>query len=216
MSTVPRMKRQGGFTIVELMIATAVFSILIVVITAAILQFTKQYYRGVIANRTQTTARNIMDDLTRSIQFNGGQVYELSDNNGYCIGDTKRYSVARNRQVRTTGAVAARHQAAHGLVSDKVTVCNTSTSSLGVATLPPALPTANNARELLGENMRVTKFTITSSGGFYVINLRVVYGDDDFLTTVADPNPNPTCKSTSGSHFCAVAELTSTVKKRVK
>lgn len=205
---------QRGFTIIELLIATAIFAVITIAITTAILQFTRQYYRGVIASNTQTTARTIIDDISRSIQFNGGELYELNTptgTKGFCVGSSKRYSYALNTQVTRGGGSAALHQGHHALVSDTYPSCNTATPALGVASL--ANLTSPNARELLGQRMRVTKFEIRPSGGMYVVTVRVVYGDDDLLTSTTDPNMS--CKSTAGSQFCAVSELSTTVKKRV-
>lgn len=207
------MKSQRGFTIIELMIATVVFSLVTLVITASILQFSRQYYRGVIASSTQGTARTIIDDVTRSIQFNKEGIYTLrqgSNIRGYCVGGTKRYSFEPYRQVINN---------AHGLVSDTFAAgCSTLTPPLTVATLTSL--TTSNARELLGERMRIAKFSITGSGGLYVVNVKVVYGDDDLLmskTTPATPQSSADmeCKPGKGSEYCAVSELTTTVKKRV-
>lgn len=206
-------KRTGaGFTIIELLIATAIFSVILLIITTAVLQFSKQYYKGVIASSTQGTARALIDDVARSIQFNGGGVSEFA--NGYCIGTSKRYSYALNRQVIDNGPIAAQGQSRHGLVSDTITGCNTATGALPNMQNLATLPAGTNARELLGQRMRLAKFDIDGTNNNYTITVRVVYGDNDLLSNPTDPNMF--CKPEAGSQFCAVSELSTTVRKRVQ
>ena len=236
MSGVAKPTKQAGFTIIELLIATAVFSVIILVVTAAVLQFSRQYYKGIIASSTQGAARTLVDDISRSIQFNGGTVNPIPDNinpTGLCVGTDKRYSYALNQQVTDAGS-SLPNQGYHGLVSDDVTGCGTDTVPLDVKSLPAKLPTTlSNARELLGQHMRVSKFSVTggnSTNNLYTISVRIVYGDNDLLCSqsAGDCNtPAPSsaavlntatdlsCRSTVGSQFCAVSELTTTVRKRV-
>ncbi len=230
---------QRGFTIIELLIATLVFSVILIVITTGVMRFSRQYYKGVISSATQDTARILVDDIARAIQFNGGNVAILTTNNlavppnpsappvGYCIGGSKRYSFALNRQIKSVNPDTTMHQSRHALVSDNISGCSTNTRALDTAALTTL--TTPNARELLGEHMRLNKFSIKGSEGVYTINVKVVYGDDDLLCSPSVPddcnadsglstslnNPDVTCRSMPGAQFCAVSELTTTVKKRV-
>jgi prepilin-type N-terminal cleavage/methylation domain-containing protein len=184
---------QQGFTIVELMIATAVFAVVLVVITTGVLTFSRQYYKGVITSNTQATTRQIMDDVVRSIQFNPGAVVPLKKLNttdvitpstptyGYCVGDSTRYSFSQNWQVLDNGAVAVNHQSKHGLIKDIATGCNASSTAMKVNTVSSALGT--DEREELGERMRVVKFEVANTGvsDTYNVTLRIAYGDDDLL-----------------------------------
>ncbi|HEX8183046.1 MAG TPA: prepilin-type N-terminal cleavage/methylation domain-containing protein [Candidatus Saccharimonadales bacterium] len=220
--------RQAGFTIIELLIATSVFSVMLIVITAAVLQFSRQYYKGVISSSTQATTRALIDEVNRSLQFNGSSFSKFGTNDGYCIG-AKRYSYKLNQQVIDDGPNAAAHQSYHALVTDTFSGCNTGTPplSLAAANFPG---TVENPRELLGERMRLLKFDIVEVNDMYTVTVRVAYGDDDLLcspsTTGDCTNPNSlagvnnnmsdlTCRSTIGSQFCAVSELTTTTRKRV-
>jgi len=218
-------RQQSGFTMIELLIAMTVFSVVVIVITVSVIQFSKQYYKGIISTATQNAARTITDDIARSIQFNSGGVTGIpngppSGYKGYCVGDSKMYSFELYQQVTDSGT-GPNHQGYHGLVSSTVSGCNTNSLPLTVKTLGTLNP-AKNQRELLAQHMRLAKFSITSSGGLEIIDVKVVYGDDDLLTNPVGLNPNNldspdiNCKSTAGSQFCAVAELTTAVQKRVK
>jgi prepilin-type N-terminal cleavage/methylation domain-containing protein len=90
------MKRTNskGFTIIELLIATVIFSVILLVITGAIVQFGRIYYKGVVQSRTQERTRAITDSVVRNIQFSeegsptqvgscyriGNQSYNFSQN----------------------------------------------------------------------------------------------------------------------------------------
>jgi type II secretory pathway pseudopilin PulG len=205
-------KRPSGFTVVELLIATSVFAAVLILITTGILQFTRQYYKGVVSSKTQNTARAIMDDVVRTIQFNGGDVYALtSGGTGYCIGESKRYSYSLNWQVTDGAPNATLNQAKHGLIADNITGCNAGTSALNARSIAN-LSAATNQREMLGQNMRLAKLNISGSGDLYNVTVKVIYGDNDLLEGAA---PNQKCRSTVGSQFCAVSELNTTVNKRV-
>lgn len=231
--------KQDGFTIIELMIATMIFALILVVVTTGVMRFTKQYYKGVISNSTQNTSRAIIDDVSRAIQFNSGDVYKLTTNDplvpanssnpavGYCIGDSKQYSFVLNRQVKQDSPSAALNQSKYGLVSENVAGCTTNTVARNTATITSL--TGVNSRELLGQHMRLNKFDISGTGGVYTITVKVIYGDNDLLCSPSVPgdcntgsgtsahlsNSDLTCRSMSGAQFCAVSELTTTVKKRV-
>lgn len=188
-------QRSRGFTIIELMIATVVFSIVLLVIMGAIIQFGNIYYKGVIQSRTQERARAITEDLAKHIQF--GRTVTTSPS-----------LVCAGNQVYTYALKVQRVDNARGLVRES-----------GACTAYPdmagTVPLAADATEMLGERMQLTRFDVSSvADGRYTISVRVVYGENaDFI----GDNPDNACKPiTFGGQFCAVAELTTTVTKRLK
>lgn len=56
---------QKGFTLVELLLATAVFSFALIAITAAVIQLFKAYQSGISIRKTQSSSRVISEELTR-------------------------------------------------------------------------------------------------------------------------------------------------------
>src|SRR5687768_12937296 len=78
--------KNSGFTIIELMIATVVFSTILLIITGGIVQIGKAYYKGVISARTQNTTRQLTDEVTRNLQFNRGKF--VSSGIWRCVGGT--------------------------------------------------------------------------------------------------------------------------------
>jgi prepilin-type N-terminal cleavage/methylation domain-containing protein len=212
---------QKGFTVTELMISTAVFGLVLLAITTAILQLTRVYYKGVTETKVQATARNLVDSISQAIQFSGEIVTATTigpspgTSYAFCVGDTQ-YSYTVGYQVDDTPTSS---QTYHALVAYDIPRCNSSTAPQDVrqATV--------NGREILEPKMRLSKIDITNVGGeYYRISVRIAYGDDDLLYSPSDPGnangynlPDATCKSQRvGTQFCAVSDITAAVTKRVK
>lgn len=214
---------QKGFTIVELLIASAVFSVVLLICAAGLLQIGRTYFKGITASQTQEAARSVTEEITRTIQFNGGSVglitnpdSENPDSPSYiCIGN-KRFAFVLNRQLIQSGS-PNEDQSRHVLVVDnepcggRAQPLNNSDGGL--------LP---ESKELMAPNMRLTKLEVIPVGNeLYNVTVRVVYGDKDILVDNENPTgrpdlPGECLPSAAGGQFCAVSELTTTVQKRVK
>lgn len=216
-------KRENGFTIIELVIATLVFSTVMLVVTGAIVRFTTNYQKSLAQTATQNTARSIIDSISESLQFKRAGVREIAGVNGsagYCVGST-RYSYMPGRMLNsdTPGS--------HSFVEQR----NTGINCPGDEELDLNQPLPSDTVELLGPNMRVANFTINQIGSsdLWKINLRIVYGDDevlcspgvegdcDELNAVSEhlSAEDLNCKPRLGADFCAVSELTTTVEPRL-
>lgn len=198
---------QGGFTILELMIATVAFSIILLVVAAGIMSFTNQYIKGITSSNTQTVARAIMSDVVQGVQFSNGQIntdISLSPVQT-CIGNEAYYYIF-GQQV-TSGQ--------HGLVKD--------TGSCNAAGINFASLTATQ-HEMLNRNMRIAEFSVDQVGSNSAnITVTVVSGGDDLFTDKNGTSlPNATfdwtsvhCKSGASTQFCGVSRLTTFVQGRV-
>ncbi len=221
--------KQRGFTIIELMIATTIFSLVLMLCLAGIMQITKMYYQGVTQTRTQEKARTIVDEIAESIRYTpagsniviqgnsgpdpivvGPEVpYTASDDTNYlCVG-SKRYTYAIDRQLKENpSGVPADKQKRHVLWVD--------TEACGApATLTNAVPSASG-QELLSENMRLTRFEIVQGSlGTYIISIGVAYGDNDLLEIGTDTNYKSCKGAFTGAEFCATSNISLTVEKRL-
>ncbi|MEI6480789.1 MAG: prepilin-type N-terminal cleavage/methylation domain-containing protein [Candidatus Saccharibacteria bacterium] len=185
---------QNGFTILELMIATTVFSTILLVCTYGLIQIGNTYYKGATTARVQSVARSIVDDISYEIQFSTviPEVFSTPTTASVCIGPT-RFSAKKGVNVGT---------GVHALLFQK----NSSGPCTALA----------SGKELLGDNMRLTEFSVTqypanvSVPDYYIIKLNIVYGDTN-LADSTDPN---VCKGGVGSQFCASAHLETTVRRR--
>jgi prepilin-type N-terminal cleavage/methylation domain-containing protein len=201
-------QKQSGFTILELMIATMVFSVILLVVSAGILSFTKQYIKGITSSNTQAVARAVMSDIVQNIQFSGGIIRADTSltPKQQCVGNVVYYY--------KIGQQVAPNQ--HALVKDTGACAPTGIGSF--VSLGPS------QHEMLGQGMRLAEFTVDSNADAGAkVTLTVVSGADDVLIdnsgkTASDVGfvwSDVHCKSGAGSQFCDVSRLTTFVQARV-
>lgn len=213
--------RQSGFTIIELMISTMIFSLILLILTTGVISFTRSYYKGITETSTQRVARVISDDITLSIQSTSSFYSPLASQggwNGFCIGTTG-YAYMLGSQLVDSSPDVNKHQSTHALIKGNVAggCSSLNGQSLQTALLPGLTASPSTSEEMLAPAMRLSNLsivTINQSAGIYSVAVNVVYGDDDLLS-----NPtglSPSCNTDSGSQFCAVSGLSTVVQKRIQ
>jgi len=203
-------EKQAGFTILELLIATAVFSVVLLLCATAILQVGQMFYKGVITNRIQDTSRKVANDVIGAIQ-NGEsnllhQKVPIAGGFAECLG-TVRYTYLLTKSVGSPPA-----QSPHVLWKDRITAAGTCALS------PVDLSAPTSGEELLGSNMRVSKFEITDlPGSSYKVQVTVAYGsDDDVFAKPGGIVDYGHCAARNlGGQFCAVSTITSYATERL-
>ena len=219
--------KDHGFTIVELMVATVVFSLVLVLCLTALIQVSRIYFKGVTTARTQEAARQLIDDITQAVQFSAASVTitgpvaapvnpltPASNNYGrLCVGD-KRYSFVVDRKL--TGVTNETNKTTvHAVWVDDFPNCanrNPSPLNLGQAN-----PDGTNGRELLGENMRLANFNVGSVDGparLWNVRIAVVYGDNDLIEYAE--GTIKCLPGTAGTQYCATSQLNSMIQRRVQ
>lgn len=234
-STPAKAKEQRGFTIIELMIATTVVSVILVMVSVIMINIGGLYFKGISQTAAQNTVRSISDEITQQLQFSDSMPEPSASPapdgvRSWCIGTT-RYTYIIGKQIGT--------DTAHVLWRDKVASSScpsiTATGSLNVAT--PALPgSTGGGVELIGPRSMLTDFTIITPSP-YRVTINIALGDSDQLCdigTTDDCNDksisthiwNPTaptgqirCKGNVGAgnsgKFCGTANLTTTAVRRL-
>ncbi len=229
MNITKKQSNQAGFTIIELLIATMIFAVILIVITYGILQTSRTYYLGVTQSKTQDTARTILETLSQEIQLSGGTItgtdapsgqaiINNGTSQGFCI-NNRLYSYILGHQVSDSPTGT---QVYHGLMVSNG--CSAQAQNINVSS-------GLLGSELLAPNMRLANLTIVNTddqNGLYTIDIRLVYGDDDLLcspsvtddctsktASTSTDNPDVTCKGGVGAQFCAVSDLETTVQIRV-
>jgi prepilin-type N-terminal cleavage/methylation domain-containing protein len=217
-------RNSSGFTILELMIATTVFSVVLLIASAGIIAIGRDYYKSLTSTRLQETTRSVMDDISGSLQFSQTDTVSSHLYDGgvpatvkvRCFGsDRYRYIINQKVQKITDPTHPEEFHALYRDTRPSETTCD-------------ATGNWDDGTELLGDNMRLLQFDVSTSNPFH-IKIRVAYGDNDLLSNYPDdagpttaPNPSPTfdqvsCKyAFAGNQFCAVAGLETTVTSRVK
>ncbi len=209
---------KNGFTLVELMIAVTVFSVLLILSAASLTQISRLYYKAVIATKTQNVSRTIMNDIAQAFQFSSGNMTNVGvpDGNGLrriCIGNV-RYTYALNKQINSSNK--------HALWRDKVA----SSGSCDALNIYDNSEIANSAAsaggtELLESGMRLKSISIGGNNlipEIKNINIAVIYGDDDLINFSDSAKTQPVdCKGgVTGSQWCAFSRLYTQVFSRVK
>jgi prepilin-type N-terminal cleavage/methylation domain-containing protein len=201
--------RQAGFTIIELMIATAVLSIILVLATVVMVNIGSLYYKGINQARVQDDVRSITDEATRYIQLNDQPPTSLVNgpNNTQliCIGPV-RYAYVLGVQIGhpAPGSPDTYHQVlwrdnnpTPGSCPIPVDPSDSSKGNVDLTRtdLAAADPTGT---ELIAANSRLTQFsmiTLTPASPT-TVSVGVAYGDDDLL---CNPTAIPTSCSTSNA-----------------
>jgi prepilin-type N-terminal cleavage/methylation domain-containing protein len=209
-----------GFTIIELLIATVVFSIVLVVVLAAFVQTSRLFYKGVNMDNTQEDTRNVTQDIADDLKFAGGPpTFPATAPIPY----TANYSTSPTLQYFCVGLHRYDFQIGHQLGTGpppadygirRVTV--------GSAFCPPpAKDAGTNKDELLDPGMQLNAIGINCTNGRCLINVHVVFfgGDHNlFSTNISSFSstpwlaPDAQCTgSLQDSQFCAVADYNRTI-----
>ncbi|SRR5258708_4743726 len=213
--------KQAGLTVLELMIASSVFAVILLVIAVGVLSFSNDYYKGITSSKTQGTARLAMAQLTQAIQFSK-QLYFVSGTPACISTENQAFVFGLDKQVSTSPA-AGNHQGNHALIAVPGTSCSggipgpasTAIGGLGGVGSPATLPTGY--QELLGQHMRLAILQVTNvpgAGKVYAVHIKIVYGDDDLLTSAV--SSTMTCVGgMAGFQFCGVSDLSTTIGQRL-
>lgn len=217
-----RPKASAGFTIIELMIATLVFSFIMLMVAVAVIAFSKNYYRSTNVAHTQETTRTIIDAVSQSIQFgaypfSAGATTADTSLNYFCSGG---YLFAFNKGVIYDGGAPTNTNAGLYMIP----------APAGCA----APTTLSGGRQLLSKGMQLVKLDISPViGGTnrYQVAVTLAYGNgNDLFCDLTGPCPRSVdltpsqliaagsdlrCITGSGSEYCAVSSLTSVVQKRI-
>jgi len=227
---------QSGFTIIELLIATAVLSVILVMVSAMMIGISHLYYKGITQSSVQDNARTVTDQIAQDIKLAGASLISSSvapgDDQSYCMGTT-RYSFVLGRQLSDNPTI---YQSYHVLWRDSVTAgtCpSMPASTLNSSGLQSSDPSGT---ELIGQNSMLTEFSITSVGtvgSVFTVSIGEAEGNPVLLcdsgtpgdcnsinnsVNVWDPNAatgKVICKGLTGSQLCATDYLTTTVSERI-
>ena len=196
----------SGFTIVELMIATAVFSTILIAITFGFMHFSNQYYRGVYASETQNAARDISDEVANAVRFG--------------TGEPKTIPTGTDGDVPTENSDVIFCAGGYRFVT-KLGVEYTDNTTPGFYMEPQiggncSSGDSSQRKQLLAKNMRVAGIKFyQSQNNVYTFKITIAYGDDDLLTANSDAGGAVQCKTGAGSTYCAVSSLVTTIEKRI-
>lgn len=215
-----KLKKQMGFTILELLIATVVVSAILVLVTTVMIGIQNVYDKGVNQQRAQDNVRNIVDQIVQEIQAGNSTIVQPNLGLGYsfkanfngtlgsyqvqavCVG-TVRWVYIIGLQVGTSVQQALWRD------TTPETGCQSNVPNIRITT------NGENGVEYIASGSRLTDFEViapTGSDPNYTIKASLAVGKDDLLST--NNSYNAVCNDGTGQQYCATARLTTEVSQR--
>jgi prepilin-type N-terminal cleavage/methylation domain-containing protein len=199
---------QKGFTIVELMLSTVIFSIVMLMVIFAMMHIGRTYTRSLVSARMQQQVDEMIYEISQDVKFEGGTLVHykpIGDGSVgvLCVG-LKRYTYLLNEQRNDLQP--------HVMLYDQNDDCGL------IAPAGANLSTLNqSAKDLVQSRTRLYKFEVSKlpsiADDSWRIDVGLAYGDDDQFNY--DGSGRPICKSEVGSQNCKTAESTLLVTRRV-
>ncbi len=222
---------QKGFTIIELLIATTIFAVMLLVLSFSLIQISRQYIKSINAGKTQEAARSIVEDISQSIQFGSDaptiintamvppiQTSTTSESGAtatvtakyFCVGDV-RYTFFESQAVGEKVFKKSTNPGQNIVLWKNKIAPGTCTA----AAINTALSASDTSRELMPNGMELELLQVEAAGtsGLYKVTVVVALaaGESDINGFGA----SATCKIRSGSQFCAVSRLTTYVTRKL-
>lgn len=235
MKTSRKSVAEQGFTIVELMIALSIFSVILIVSTVVLIQIGALYSKGVNSADLQNATRTVVADISGQLQFSGRAPQGCTDivktcyantrNNfdaantpvySYCIGRT-RYSYVLNRALGTDPSYNPAQATQHVLWRDTLTDDSCPVLDIINSNNLSAAPSKGDGYEMLGAHMSLTKFwvkQVSGSSGIYRAEVWTAFGDNDLLNKDLSTG-KANCIGSVGSQFCATSQISTQLTGRI-
>ena len=204
---------QKGFTIIELLIATTVFSTVLLIVTYGIIQISKMYTSGFIQSQTQNNAISISNKIAQDIEFsitssiNTEQKVTITKNGSpttyyyFCTTNNEYYYIPSGSLYQIP-------------IADLHSSCTSPASIINNATLASEtnnLLSSNGNMVILNHSLydsSSSMISVDGNSGLYTVSLDVLYGNSSNL----EYNKNTgqyNCKATVlVGPFCAIYPLT--------
>jgi prepilin-type N-terminal cleavage/methylation domain-containing protein len=187
-----RLNGQSGFTIVELLVATAVLSVILMIVTVVMVGIGNLYYRGINQARIQSNVRSLTDEISQKLQLSDGSSFTVKNPDpsvpGYhiahalCIGTT-RYNYVLNEQIGSADPVSG-SPVKHVLWRDTIAVDGCSVlDNFWKEDIPQVGGADDDGSELIAPHSRLSSFDVAqaSSNQPYHVSIGVAFGDGDLL-----------------------------------
>jgi prepilin-type N-terminal cleavage/methylation domain-containing protein len=186
----PVTTRQAGFTLVELVVAMAVFSMMLLIVVVGFMNIVRLHNAALASNMAQDNARAAMDDMVRAVRDSSGTSTPptLGPNGTLCL----KYTTGPMQYYYTRVVAGVRSLY----------------KSDGCGTIPGA-----NERALTNSYVNVNYFQaqVTSSGATIVkpeIQMTLLVGSSNGTTT--NTGLATVCNNNNADRaFCSVVKLTS-------
>lgn len=195
-----------GFTIIELLLSTAFFTVVMLMVVAGYVQINRSYVRGLTTKEVQNASRAVVDDISRAIRdADNAQEVDTSGLNRLCFGQT-RY--VWNQE--TDGSFS------NVTFSDTSNFITLARSTAPASCTDPIVENQPTTEVLLDERLEVQYLDVSQIGTTDSFRIKLVISTkaqgllEDFERTGEDA----LCAPQRGDEFCDVATLETVVTVR--
>lgn len=224
-----RLQRQLGFTLIELMIATVIFAIILTVMVTAFVQVGRIFYKGVSVSSTQNAARSVISNISSDLV--SAKTYSCTNEAGtpgntcvyngnvhyFCVGLHRYAYKLDNPKQKVTG-------------DDVTNPSSTNPKGVVQSVIPNGCPDPNsipgtNTRQLLGPDMQLNNFEEKCANSFCTIRIHIIFygADPNVFTSSTNPNDparaindaDATCSGNLlSTQFCTATDMTTSINMR--
>jgi len=226
---------QNGFTIIELMIATSVLAVLLLVSSVVMIEIGNLFEKGINVTNLQNDSRNIISDISSSIEFSGTQMssnsypYSYSGSTNKVIVYSECFGNDRYSYVLGFPPSGWPHTIWKDVMQtqgscDPLNIGLSTPSCSGYTPGGCVNSLAGTGSELAGTNMHIVSLNVIPySNQLYAVNLDMVLGQQTLFETnkitgklITDPyNNNYVCSNDIGQQYCASSALSSLAVERL-
>jgi len=185
-------KKQAGFTVVEFLIAIAIFSTIMILAITVIMSISKLYQKASYTSQLNSTSRNLHQELAVNLTYHSEYVVlQGTPIKGFCVGNDVYYYQLSSESNIYPGLYKTQKTSSQ--------ICNQDRATGGVNLLP--------------KNGFVTELSINTDTSMRQINTSFRVGTSDMFegNNVAN-NCRPTLR---GGDFCSVVNYNSNVRSRL-
>lgn len=196
-----------GFTIVELMIAITVFSIVATLVMAGVIYVARQYQQVTNRIAIEEASRSFHQQVLQSLQYTSVPVADAAASGGYkgkCIGG-QMYVYGEIEDY--SGATESESMNKYDAQKTGLYIVDTPSGGCDISTVGPI----QDLQNLLPEGAKVVGLSIDSVTG--VIKTTFVKSVPDLLDFSSLPTLK--CKMEVGKEWCAVVSFESMAKRRI-
>jgi hypothetical protein len=197
--------QQTGFTLVELILATAFIAFILIFMLATMLQVMSNYNKGLAVKQINQTARTVSDEMSKLIQAT-----DVSTINTAYIGNGRVCFGGVSYVWNVKGATTNKYTTGGSFTMVRV---NDTAGALCASGLPAVNPA--NATDLLSGGIWVQQIGVTVSSNQRLVDITIG------LSTAAPNQPTGTdavlgtiCDGSKDSQYCAIATFKTTVSTK--
>lgn len=202
------MQKNKGFTLIELILAMAFFSFVLLFVVTGFIQINRSYTRGITVKEVQTTARELMETITttiRNAEANSVETYNsIPGRLRLCVGTTR---IGWNMPDAGGNFTSETYTD----TGSPITIVKTETGACTAG-----ITQNTNSRALVQDDIVVQHLNVTRLGTSNSFRVTLVISTDGRTnpTDFSAFGVNATCEIRTGDQFCDIARLDTVVTAR--